>query len=101
MPESNSHPTIRYDQKSSQPRTSDAESESIHVLLDFNIDLTLLRKQKRALIGVYEGTTVTYEQEETAEGILNLIDFIQDSIVKQGLATEEKVFPQLPQLFEE
>ncbi len=97
MPESNSHPTIHYDQKSSEPLTSDAKSESIHVLLDFKIDLTLLRKQKRALIGVREGTAVTYEQEETAEGMLNLIDFIQDSIVKQGLATEEKVFPRPPQ----
>ncbi len=57
-----------------------------------------MRKQKHALVGVCEGVTVTYAQEETAKGMLNLIDFIQDSIVEQGLATEEAVFPRLPQL---
>lgn len=78
-----------------------SKPEDVHVVLAFNIDLSLLRTQKRALIGVYEGGTVTYEQEEAAEGLLNLIDFIQDSIVEQGLATEEEVFPRLPQLFED
>jgi len=29
-----------------------------------------------------------------------MIDFIQDSIVDQGLASEEEVFPQMPLLFE-
>lgn len=82
-------------------RTRRQKPEGIHVTLEFDIDLTLLRNQKRALIGVYEGATINYEQEEAAEGLLNLIDFIQDSVLEQGLAMEEEVFPKLPQLFEE
>jgi len=101
MPDSNSDPTSLCEPKSCEPQTHEAEAERIHVVLGFNIDLTLLRKQKRALIGIYEGATVNYEQEEAAEGLLNLIDFIQDSILEQGLATEEEVFPRLPQLFTE
>jgi len=58
-------------------------------------------KQKHALVGIYEGTTMTFEQEGAAEGMLNLLDFLQDSIVELGLATEDEIFPKLPQLFDE
>lgn len=73
----------------------------VTVTLDLVIDLQLLRKQKRALINLAEGAVVSYEQEDAAEGMLTLLDFIQDSILEQGLATEEDIFPKLPQLFED
>ena len=75
--------------------------ESIVVILEMKIDLGLLRKQKRALIAITEGSPVSCEQEDAAEGMLNLLDFIQDSILEQGLATEDDIFPKLPQLFDE
>ena len=81
-----------------QPQAS--RPSTIKVTLDCDIDLLLLRKQKRALIGLHEGATITYEQETAADGMLNLLDFIQDSILEQGLATEEEIFPHLPQLFD-
>ncbi|MBN9617179.1 MAG: hypothetical protein BGO25_03065 [Acidobacteriales bacterium 59-55] len=93
MSKTKPHPKIRYDGNAAQ--TSEAASKHLRIVLDFSLDLTLLRKQKRALIGIYEGATVSYEQEDAAEGLLNLIDFIQDSILEQGLATEEQVFPRL------
>lgn len=75
-------------------------ADSVHVTLEFNIDLLLLRRQKRALISLYEGAQVSPEQEDAAEGMLNLIDFIQDSILDQGLATEQEISARLPNLFE-
>jgi hypothetical protein len=74
---------------------------SIKVAIECVIDLALLRKQKRAVVELREGTTVTYEQETVAEGLLNLLDLIQDSILEQGLATEEDIFLRLPQLFDQ
>lgn len=83
-----------------QPKAEASTPSTVKVTLELAIDLHLLRKQKRALIGIREGTAATSEQEEAAEGMLNLADFIQDSILEQGLATEEEVFPRLPQLFD-
>jgi hypothetical protein len=73
---------------------------SIEVVLSFRVDLRLLRRQKRALIDIRHNSKVSAGQEDAIEGILNMIDFIQDSIVDQGLAREEEVFPQMPLLFE-
>ncbi len=81
-----------------QPQTS--KRSTIKVKVECDIDLLPLRKQKRALIDIREGSTITYEQENEADGILNLLDFIQDSILRQGLATEDEIFPRLPQLFD-
>jgi hypothetical protein len=93
------------------PRTDDVNAAqippqeikrtTIKVKVECNIDLALVRRQKHALIGIREGATVSSEQEEAAEGILNLLDFIQDSILEQGLATEDEVFPRLPGLFDD
>lgn len=79
--------------------TQQISATTVKVALECAIDLRLLRKQKRALVSITEGTTVTHEQEDAAEGMLNMLDFIQDSILEQGLATEEEIFPRLPQLF--
>jgi hypothetical protein len=73
---------------------------SIEVVLSFNIDLQLLRRQKRALIAIPRNFQLSRDQEEAVDGILNMIDFVQDSIVEKGLASEEEVFPQMPLLFE-
>lgn len=74
--------------------------QSISITVELRLDLMLLRRQKSALIGVAEGATVSHEQEEAAEGLLNLLDFIQDAVVEEGLATEDEVFPRMPQLFD-
>ncbi len=80
--------------------TSNPSSTSIEVDLTFKVNLRELRAQKRALIEICEGAVVTADQEEAAEGMLNMIDFIQDSIVEQGLISEDEMFPRLPSLFE-
>jgi hypothetical protein len=75
-------------------------SSSIEVVLSFRVDLRLLRRQKRALIDIRRNSKVSADQEDAVEGILSMIDFIQDSIVDQGLADEKDVFPQMPLPFE-
>jgi hypothetical protein len=73
-----------------------ASAKSTDVTLTLRIDLTKLKQQKRSLIEIRRDSPVTPLQEETVEGILNLIDFIQDSILEQGLATEDQIFAQSP-----
>lgn len=85
---------------STPPEVQHIRRNSIQVTLGLKIDLSLLRRQKRALIDIREGAHVSSEQEDAAEGLLNMIDFIQDSILDQGLATEQEIFPRLPSLFE-
>jgi hypothetical protein len=99
MPECNEVRLVR--DANSAPSEPEASSpKAINVTVELTIDVALLRRQRRALIGIREGSTVSYEQEDAVEGILNVLDFIQDSILDQGLATEEDIFPQLPQLFD-
>lgn len=69
------------------------KSKSVSVTLTMRIDLALLRRQKRHLIGLRFGSVVSRAQDDTVEGVLNLLDFIQDSIVAQKLAPESAVFP--------
>lgn len=83
-----------------QTQLQNSNTASVSVTLVCNIDLALLRKQKRALCEIREGAIVSGEQEDAAEGVLNLLDFIQDSILEQGLAAEETIFPRLTQLFD-
>lgn len=94
----NNAPPRAAEAESAQPQAS--KPSSIKVTVECDINLPLLRKQKRALIGMHEGGTITYEQETAADGMLNLLEFIQDSILEHGLATEEEIFPRLPQLFD-
>jgi microcompartment protein CcmK/EutM len=56
------------------------------------MDWELLRKQKLVLVELRTGSVVTAEQEESLEGILNLIDFIQDQVVDSGQESEAVVF---------
>ena len=70
----------------------ESEGELLTVSLTFPISLSLLKVQKRALVDLTPGVPVTPEQDEAVEGILNLLDFIQDSILEQGLAGEDEIF---------
>lgn len=64
----------------------------VAVALTLRVSLNLLRQQKRALVNLSPSSPVTPDQEEAVEGILNLLDFIQDSIFEQGLAAEDEIF---------
>jgi hypothetical protein len=75
-------------------------SESTKVVLTFTVDLRLLHLQKRALTSIPTNFQLSADEVEAIEGMLNMIDFIQDSIVDQGLVSEEEVFPRMPLLFE-
>lgn len=66
--------------------------ELLTISLTFPISLSLLKQQKRALVNLTPGAPVTPEQDEAVEGIVNLLDFIQDSILEQGLASEDEIF---------
>lgn len=57
-----------------------------------NVDLALLRKQKLALVRMAESDTITKAQRKTLNGILGLIDAIQDNLVDDGYLTEKEVF---------
>jgi hypothetical protein len=62
-----------------------------------NIDFDLLKKQKTQLIELqyrtHEGNPVVLSKEYDAlEGIINLIDHIQDSAIEQLGLKEEEVF---------
>jgi hypothetical protein len=56
------------------------------------IDFNLLRRQKLALIELKPGTTVTSEQSAAAEGLLNILDAIQDQALRSGEYTEKQIF---------
>jgi len=51
-----------------------------------NIDWKLLREQKEWLLSISD------VDERNLDGVLNLIDHIQDQAVEQGVASEEIVF---------
>ena len=56
-----------------------------------NMDWKLLRKQKRSLVDVTSnGSSMTSKQKELLEGLINLIDAIQDEATEY--LSEEIVF---------
>jgi hypothetical protein len=64
----------------------------VSATLTMRIDLALLRRQKRHLIGLRFGSVVSRAHDDTVEGVLNVLDFIQDTIVAKKLASESAVF---------
>ena len=62
------------------------------IVVNLEIDWELLRRQKRAVVGLRTGTVVSAEQEDAAEGLLNLLDNIQDQAADSGEVTDEEVF---------
>jgi hypothetical protein len=58
-----------------------------------NLDLVLLRRQKRTLVGRPSSPSRAADEEyEAVEGMINLLDHIQDFLVDSGQATEFEVF---------
>jgi len=74
------------------PKPRASVPKSVKVTLTMRIHPALLRRQKRHLVGLCFGSVVSRAQDDTIEGVLHLIDFIQDSIVDQGLASKRTVF---------
>lgn len=56
------------------------------------LDFTLLKAQKSLLINLQGKKTITKPEWDTLEGIINLIDHIQDTAVKKAIVTEEEAF---------
>ena len=62
--------------------------------LDFviaNIDYKLLQQQKQSLIDLLDMEEVMPVWEQL-EGLISLIDSVQDAVVEDGIETEENVF---------
>ena len=57
-----------------------------------NIDFKLLKKQKLDLLEIYLDPQLTDSQYSTIEGVVNLIDAIQDYAVDNLGYDEQKVF---------
>jgi len=63
------------------------------ITVEMDIDFALLRSQKLDLIDL---TSVDKPSAEVAEGMLALLDHIQDYAVDSGQATEQEVFATSP-----
>jgi hypothetical protein len=57
-----------------------------------NMDWGLLRRQKQELANLVPKRSLTLNQREAIEGILHLIDHIQDETVNTGQLTVGEVF---------
>jgi hypothetical protein len=55
------------------------------------LDVTLLRQQKLELLTIPE-TAISKEQMDAINGVIGILDVIQDQMVEDGDATEEEVF---------
>lgn len=60
-----------------------------------NIDYRMLAGQKLSLDNVLKNPLLSQTEKDSLNGILNLIDSIQDKVVEKGILTEEEVFPYL------
>jgi hypothetical protein len=62
--------------------------------VEVDIDFKLLRKQKRVLISLASDKRVRTSKSrvDALEGIINLIDHMQDAAVDSGAASEDTVF---------
>lgn len=56
------------------------------------LDFTLLKAQKSVLINLQAKKTITKPEWDTLEGMINLIDHIQDTAVAKAIVTEEEAF---------
>jgi len=75
----------------SEKQVVDDRTDSIKLTLTVRLGLQDMQSQKRALSLILFRADLR-DQHETAEGLLSLLDYLQDAIVDQGLATEEEVF---------
>ncbi len=58
------------------------------------LDFKLLREQKAELIAYtyYNRTSMPVKRVGAIDGIINMLDSIQDAVVQDGIKTEEEVF---------
>lgn len=59
------------------------------VMPELRIDFALLREQKARICGF---PMMMSEDEQALDGVLQIIDEIQDQCVRAGVLTEEQVF---------
>jgi hypothetical protein len=57
-----------------------------------NLDWKLLREQKSLLLVLAQGGKTTVEETELLQGVVNLMDCLQDYALDNGEATELEVF---------
>jgi hypothetical protein len=60
--------------------------------VEVDIDFKLLRKQKRVLISLASDKRTSKSRVDALEGIINLLDHMQDAAVESGAASEHTVF---------
>lgn len=56
------------------------------------MDWELLKSQKVHLLEVIQMDALSKEQADSLDGLLNMIDGLQDSVVEDGVATKHNVF---------
>ena len=62
-----------------------------------NIDFKMLSGQKRSLCLTQENPLLSQTEKDAIEGVLCLVDAIQDKVVELGILPESDVFPYLNQ----
>jgi hypothetical protein len=62
-----------------------------------NIDYRMLTGQKRSLCKIQENPLLSQNEKDAIEGVLNLIDALQDKVVEKEILPESEVFPYLGQ----
>ena len=73
--------------------------ESTPAMYKMRINFALLRKQKQTLLDIIDDPKLTLDQQKDLEGILNLLDHIQDFAVDNLSMSDRDVFgSDLPQL---
>jgi predicted ATPase len=60
-----------------------------------NIDYRMLTSQKQTLLKLQENPVLSQREKDVIEGIINLIDTLQDKAVDSKILTEAEVFPYL------
>lgn len=74
------HPVVLDECQKMYEEHLEAKEKQVDVVIK-NIDLDLLREQKRHLIAIQSEFTIFPEQDDAIDGVLSLIDAIQDYAV--------------------
>ena len=59
-----------------------------------SLDFKLLREQKAELVAYtcYNRSSMSAKRVGAIDGIINMLDSIQDAVVRDGIKTEEEIF---------
>jgi len=75
-------------------------NQSVTIEVTLSLGLGDLHKQKAWLLKQAQAMTASLNNAPSppnvADGIINLYDYLQDEIVRQGQATERQVFKRVP-----